>query len=379
LYRKMGTRINEEVSALGFGCMRFPTFGDDKKIERTETNRLLARAVDGGVNYFDTAWPYHGGESEEVVGEFFAGGGRDQVLLATKMPVWKLNEADDLDRIFEQQLEKLKTDHIDFYLMHALEAKWWTRLKELDGLTWAERMKEQGKIRYLGFSFHDGYQVFVDIIDGYDGWDFCQVQYNYMNETIQAGTAGVAYAAQSGLGIVIMEPLLGGALASPPDEVRSVFAEAQDSRSPVEHALRWLWDKPDVGVILSGMSTMEQLEENLAIADRSPVGCMPSAEIDLFRRAKTLYEEMRPVPCTSCRYCMPCPHGVYIPDNFETINNYSMYGNRRGAEWRYNKDLGEEHQASACTECGECEPKCPQQIPIIESLKMVHKELHTST
>jgi len=358
--------------------MRFPTAGEDKKIDRPHARRMLELALDGGVNYFDTAVPYHAGESEEFVGEFFSDKSRESVMLATKMPVWKLDEAADLDRIFGEQLERLRTDYVDFYLLHGLNVERWARVQELGAIEWGERMKKEGGIRYFGFSFHDAHDAFVSIIDGYEDWDFCQVQYNYMNETIQAGTAGVEYAAQKGLGVVVMEPLLGGGLASVPEKVAAVFDGTDPVRPPVEHALRWLWSKPEVGILLSGMSSVDQVEQNLSIADRSPVGCVPSSELDLFRSAKEVFEELRPVACTSCRYCMPCPNGVFIPENFQILNDYAMFGNERSARFRYNKNMAAEHRASACTECGECEPTCPQEIPIIDMLKQVDATLVSS-
>jgi len=353
-YRTLGARVTEEVSALGFGCMRFPTLGTVSEIDRSQADPMLRFAIDHGVNYVDTAWPYHGGESEDLVGEVLAGGYRDKVLLATKMPMWEVKEPVDLDRIFEEQLRKLQTDHIDFYLLHSLSRKSWQAAQQVNVLAWAERLKERGKIRYFGFSFHDEFSAFVEIIDAYDRWDFCQIQYNYMNETVQAGTAGFAYAASRGIGVVVMEPLMGGGLATPPDAVRAVFAESEigAERTPVEHALRWLWDKEDVGTLLSGMSSMEQVIENVEYADRSSSGCLAEAERPLFKQAKTNFEALQPVPCTNCGYCMPCPHGVDIPGNFTILNDRHVFDNEKAAIWRYNSGMDEENRAAACTECG---------------------------
>jgi len=329
-YRTLGSRVTEEVSSLGFGCMRFPTLGTASEIDRSQADPMLRFAIDHGVNYVDTAWPYHGGESENMVGEVLAGGYRDKVLLATKMPMWEVKESADLDRIFEEQLRKLQTDHIDFYLLHSLGRKSWQTVQQMNALAWAERLKEQGKIRYFGFSFHDEFSAFVEIIDAYDQWDFCQIQYNYMNETVQAGTAGFAYAASKGIGVVVMEPLMGGGLATPPDAVRAVFAESEigAERTPVEHALRWLWDKEDVGTLLSGMSSMGQVIENVEYADRSSSGCLAEAERPLFKQAKTHFEALQPVPCTNCGYCMPCPHGVDITSRSSTTDTCSTMRRR---------------------------------------------------
>jgi len=380
-YRRLGSRVTEQISALGFGCMRLPTLDKDGEIDRPQADAMLKYAIDHGVNYVDTAWPYHDGESENVVGEALAGGYRDKVFLATKMPMWEVKEASDLDRIFEEQLRKLQTDHIDFYLLHALSRDRWPTVQQVEAVAWGERLKEQGKIQYLGFSFHDEFSAFVEIIDAHDRWDFCQIQYNYMNETVQAGTAGLAYAASKGIGVVIMEPLMGGGLATPPDSVRAVFADSDvgAERSPVEHALRWLWDKEDVGTILSGMSSMEQVVEDVEYAGRSSIGCLSEADRPLFKQASTQYDALRPVPCTNCGYCMPCPHGVDIPRNFTILNDRHMFDDEPAAIWRYNTGMDEEQRAAACTACGECEPKCPQQIPIIESLKRVRGELETTS
>ncbi len=359
--------------------MRFPTLDSSKEIDREQSERMLRYAIDNGVNYVDTAWPYHGEQSEPFVGEVISDGLRDKILLATKMPIWKVSKPEDLDRFLGEQLARLGTDHIDFYLLHALNAEHWDIAKKANALEWGARMKEQGKFRYFGFSFHDNYSLFVEIIDSWE-WDFCQIQYNYMNETVQAGTAGLAYAASKGIGVVVMEPLLGGALVAPPEQVQSLF-DGGNGVSPVEHALRWLWDKDDVGTVLSGMSSMEQVAENVAHASSAcagnGAGCLSESERQAFRLAKKRYEEMRPVPCTTCGYCMPCPNGVDIPGNFSIINNWYMFGDEQAARMRYNRMMPEENRASACIECGECLPKCPQQIPIIDALKRVRKELET--
>ena len=379
-YRRLGSRVTEDVSALGFGCMRFPTLDSRDQIDRSQADAMLRYAIDHGVNYVDTAWPYHGGKSESMVGEVLAGGYRDKVLLATKMPMWEVKTPADLDDFLDRQLANLQTDRIDFYLLHALNHRHWDIAREVDALQWGERMKEKGKIRYFGFSFHDEFSLFVEILDAGD-WDFCQIQYNYMNETVQAGTAGLAYAGSKGIGVVVMEPLLGGALASPPEAVRDVFRAAGDA-GPVEYALRWLWDKDDVGPVLSGMSTMEQVVENVAYASgpcaAQPAGCLSEAERAAFREVKRRYESLRPVPCTTCGYCMPCPHGVDIPGNFTILNDRHMYDQERMARMEYNKGMPEEKRASACVECGECLPKCPQQIEIVDALKRVRAELETA-
>ncbi|MFW6313548.1 MAG: aldo/keto reductase [Spirochaetota bacterium] len=375
-YRTMGPRVPEQVSALGFGCMRFTKTDDEaKRIERSQSRRMLEYALESGVNYVDTAWPYHGGESEEFVGEVLEGGWREKILLATKLPVWEVNEPEDLDRIFEKQLAKLRTDYIDFYLLHALNRERLQSVIDLKMIEWGEKLKRDGRIRYLGFSFHDEAPVFRDIVDQYDSWDFCQIQYNYMNEKDQAGTAGLKYAAERDIAIVVMEPLLGGSLANTPEAVQAVFSDAQKDRSPVEWAFDWVWDKPEVGTVLSGMSSMEQVREDVEYASRSSVGMLSDAERKLFPRAKKAYESLHPVPCTQCNYCMPCPHGVDIPGNFDIFNTYYKFGDRDQAVSRYNQQMTEDKRASACVRCDECLPKCPQKIAIPDCLERVDEEL----
>jgi len=375
-YRTMGPRVPEQVSALGFGCMRFPKTDDEaKRIERTESRAMLEYALESGVNYVDTAWPYHGGESEEFVGEVLSGGWREKILLATKLPVWEVNESADLDRIFEKQLSRLRTDYVDFYLLHALNRAHLQSVIDLKMIEWGARLKRHGRIRYFGFSFHDEAPVFRDIVDQYDSWDFCQIQYNYMNEKDQAGTAGLKYAAERDIAVVVMEPLLGGALANTPEAVQAVFSDAGKDRSPVEWAFDWVWDKPEVGTVLSGMSSMEQVREDVEYASRSSVGMLTDAERKLFPKAKKAYESLQPVPCTQCNYCMPCPHGVDIPGNFAIFNEYYKFGDRDAALSRHNKQMPEDKRASACVRCDECLPKCPQKIAIPDCLERVEEEL----
>lgn len=373
-YRSLGSRISEPVSALGFGCMRLPTLGDYSKIDEAEAERMLVYAIDHGVNYVDTAYPYHRGASEVFVGNVLAKGHRDKVLLATKLPVWDVKERDDMDRLLHEQLQKLQTETIDLYLFHSLSRKSWERLSPLDPLRWAEKKRDEGKIRYIGFSFHDEASAFKEIIDSYADWDFCQIQYNYMDEQVQAGTEGLHYAGSRGIGVVIMEPLLGGNLANPPEPVQKIWDGAPATRDAVDWAFQWLWTQPEVGTVLSGMSTMEQVEQDVEYASHSAVGLLQPEELGLFQAVKNMYEKLRPVPCTSCGYCMPCPNGVDIPRNFSIYNEASMYNQLEAGKQRYAR-LDEEKRASACVECGECLDKCPQSIEIIDRLKEVHEAL----
>jgi predicted aldo/keto reductase-like oxidoreductase len=377
-YRRFG-KLDWQASALGFGCMRLPTVGGDRsQIDEPLATRMVRYAIDHGVSYLDTAYPYHGGESERFLGRALQDGYRERVRLATKLPVRMVERTEDFDRFLNEQLEKLQTEQIDYYLFHGLRAPRWQTVQELGLLREAERALADGRIRYLGFSFHDTFEVFREILDGYDGWTFCQFQYNYMNEHHQAGTAGLEYAAAKGLATVIMEPLLGGKLANPPAPIQALWDSAQTRdypRTPVEWALQWLWNKPEVSVVLSGMSAMEHVVENVASAGRSGVGQLSTEELALVERVRQKYDELCPIPCTACGYCMPCPNGVDIPRNFATFNNGVMYNAFDEARQRYNRWMPEERRASACIQCRECEELCPQDIPISEWMTVVEQVL----
>lgn len=373
-YRRFG-ELKWEVSALGFGCMRLPTVvGDRSNVDEQEAIRMLHYAIDHGVNYLDTAYPYHGGNSERVVGKALKGDYRDRVKLATKLPAWAVEDEADFDRFLNEQLEKLQTDHIDFYLLHGLRTPRWEAMKRYGVLQSAERAIADGRIGRLGFSFHDTFTVFKEIIDGYDGWALCQIQYNYMNEEHQAGTKGLEYAASKGLAVVVMEPLLGGKLVDPPPQVQALWDTADVRRAPVEWALSWLWNKPQVSVALSGMGTMDQVKQNVTAASRSQVGMLTDQELALVAQVRDMYDELCPIPCTQCGYCMPCPNGIDIPRNFSTFNSGAMYNTWDDARRRYSR-MREDARASACIQCRECEDKCPQDIPISEWMPVVHEVL----
>jgi predicted aldo/keto reductase-like oxidoreductase len=377
-YRRFG-KLDWQASALGFGCMRLPTVGGDRsQIDEPLATRMVRYAIDHGVSYLDTAYPYHGGESERFLGRALQDGYRERVRLATKLPVRMVERTEDFDRFLNEQLAKLQTEQIDYYLFHGLRAPRWQTVQELGLLREAERALADGRIRYLGFSFHDTFEVFREILDSYDGWTFCQFQYNYMNEHHQAGTAGLEYAAAKGLATVIMEPLLGGKLANPPAPIQALWDSAQTRdypRTPVEWALQWLWNKPEVSVVLSGMSAMEHVVENVASAGRSGVGQLSAEELALVERVRQKYDELCPIPCTACGYCMPCPNGVDIPRNFAAFNNGVMYNAFDEARQRYNRWMPEERRASACIQCRECEELCPQDIPISEWMTVVEQVL----
>jgi len=378
LYRRFPKIEDLEVSALGLGCMRLPQKGEDVDEEAVE--RLFTAALEAGVNYVDTAWPYHRERSEDVVGRTLARlGARERVLLATKSPVWLVKETGDWDRYLDRQLEKLGTDHIDFYLMHALGASRWESLRRLGGLEFLARARRDGRIRHAGFSFHDSLEVFKGIVDGWEGWEFCQVQYNYMDENYQAGAAGIEYAAAHHLGVIVMEPLRGGALARVPDPVRAIFGSGERPRSPAEWALRHVLDRQEVVTTLSGMGRVEELLENAAVASSAKPNSLIASERALIARARAFFAEKQKVPCTSCAYCKPCPNGVDIPEVFGHYNTASMYDDLAGRAPWYRGMVKGGSAADACTRCGECLEKCPQHIAIPDRLEEAHAYLTAAT
>lgn len=374
-FRTFG-RLSWKPSALGFGAMRLPTLGDDSsKIDEALAMRMVRTAIDAGVNYIDTAWPYHHEQSEPFVGRCLRDGYRDRVKLATKMPVWLVERAEDFDTYLNEQLSRLQTERIDFYLLHGLNAKRWERVRDLGVLEWAERAVSGGRIGHLGFSFHDDLSAFRRIVDAYD-WTFCQIMYNFMDVGFQAGREGLRYAAGKGLAVVVMEPLRGGSLTRPaPESVAKLWAQSPIKRSQPDWALQWVWNHPEVSLLLSGMSEMAHVEENLASADRSSVGLLTADELALVDQVSAAYRALCPVPCTGCRYCLPCPEGVNIPRIFEIYNDSIMYGDPEGGRTRYNQFMNADNRADRCVACGQCEDVCPQQIKIIDWLKKVHKAL----
>jgi len=351
--------------------MRLPTLGEDaSSIDETLAIRMMRTAFDMGVNYVDTAYPYHGGKSEIVVGKALKNGYREKVKVATKLPPWNVNTPSDLDRVFDEQREKLGVDTIDFYLLHCLNKEFWPKLKGLDIFNWAEKKKTDGDITNFGFSFHDEYGLFEEIILGYDQWDFCQIQYNYMDTEYQAGKQGLTLAAERGLGVIVMEPLKGGQLSlnPPPPPVADLWDQAEVRRTPADHALQWLWNQPEVSIVLSGMSTMEQVEQNIISASGSGVGTLTPEEEELVEKARKAFERLIPIPCTACRYCLPCPDNVAIPAILRYYNEATMYGNADAARGGYTW-LNPDKKADKCIQCGECEEKCPQKIEIIKWLE----------
>ena len=369
-YRAFG-KLEWRASALGFGAMRLPTLGDDSEmIDEAEATRMIRCAIDQGVNYVDTAYGYHRGNSELLVGRALRDGYREKVKLATKLPCWLVEKADDFDRLLDEQRAKLQTDVIDFYLLHALDAESWHKMRDLGVLSWAERAMVGGRFRHLGFSFHGSYEAFCEIVDAYDGWTFCQIQYNYMDEENQAGRRGLKHAADRGLAVVVMEPLRGGLLAGTvPPTIQALWDGAPVQRTAADWALQWLWDQPEVSLLLSGMSTMTQVEENLVSADRSALGALTADELNLVARARDEYQKLCPISCTDCKYCQPCPNNVAISRIFEIYNEAVMYNAVDRARHAYKQWIKEDERANCCLECGECEPKCPQGIAIVDWLK----------
>jgi predicted aldo/keto reductase-like oxidoreductase len=381
LYRKLKDDIS--VSILGFGAMRLPLIGGTQSpvdsfdparlIDEEETTRMIEYAIDHGVNYFDTAYNYHGGKSEVVLGKALKPH-RDKVIIATKLPVFIAGSREDFDRFLDEQMKRLETAYLDLYLLHGLNEQTWAKVRDLGVLEFLDRIQKGGRVRRVGFSFHDTISVFKEIVDSYD-WTMCQIQYNYLDEQYQAGAEGMHYAASKGLGVVIMEPLRGGKLANVPAEVKTLFDSSPEKRTPAGRALRWVWNHPEVSTVLSGMTTFDQVRENIRATGDGKANSLSGRELALIDQAREVYRKMLKVDCTGCAYCMPCPAGVNIPSNFALYNDMLVFKDPTGV-MVYNEFLTPEQKASACTECGECEEKCPQGIRIREELKKVHRTLH---
>jgi hypothetical protein len=371
-YRTLG-RTGISVSALGFGCMRLPTLGAPDKIDVPGAARLLHDAIEMGVTYVDTAWFYHAtkfgqaGQSEPFVGSALSGGWRDRVLLATKLPQQIIKTREDMDRLLGQQLERLQTDHIDFYLVHGLDGAAWNRMRDLGVREFLQSARDRGLIRFPAFSFHGQTDDFPRIIDEYDGWAFGQVQYNYMDTDYQAGYSGLRYAAQKGVGVVVMEPLKGGRLAKNlPPEMQAVFDAQSEGWTPAEWALRYVWNEPGVSLLLSGMNDPAQLEENLRVADAAGPSTLTPAHLAVYDAARAAMRARTKADCTACRYCMPCEQGVEIPELLAALNAAAMWDTKDPWLTGYARIAG---KPDACIECGKCEEMCPQALPIRKLLK----------
>ena len=370
-YRKM-PKSPDIISSLGFGCMRFPTTPDGK-IEEKMSLEMLRYAYKNGVNYYDTAWPYHNGESEPLLGKFLKEVDRKKVYVATKLPCWLIKSRQDMDEYLNRQLERLQTDYIDYYLLHSLNKKAWPELQKHGVLDFLDKAKADGKIRYAGFSFHDHYPVFSRIIRAYD-WDFTQIMLNYLDTHYQAGLRGYQLALDRGLGIVIMEPLRGGKLVAPiPVEVDKIWKKSKDNRSYVERALSWVWNLPGCTVLLSGMSNMEQVKENIQLANKCVANQLDENDLKLYKKVRREYIRRIAIPCTECRYCLPCPAGVGIPFVLGLYNEAIMFDDRKRHKREYLTFLPEAMRADKCTRCGECLPKCPRKIQIPDEMEKIDK------
>ena len=381
LYREMG-KTGEKISILGFGCMRLPIMGSYDRIDVEKATWLLDHALDEGINYLDTAYPYHStetskaGASEVFLGDYFTENDRrDEVYLTTKSPTWLLEDEKDMDRFLDEQLQRLKTDYIDFYLLHSLKEKQWYHLEDLGVFEFLDSAISDGRIKYTGFSTHDETDFVKEVVDSYQ-WDMCQIQYNYLDENIQAGSDGLKYAAGKGLGVSIMEPLKGGVLADyVPQEVQKIWDGAPVGRTPVEWALRYLWNIPEISMVLSGMNTMEQLQENLKIAEEGLPQSLTPEEMEIMDDVKQVYHGKISVECSRCGYCMPCPSGINIPRCFSYLNQAEMLEDYSEVKNQYYFMLKDFERAGNCLECGLCEELCSQHLPIREQLRNVEKKM----
>lgn len=380
LYRKLG-KTNVNTSVLGFGAMRLPMIGAQEgtagfdpnvPIDEAEATKMIEHAVEQGVTYFDTAYGYHGGKSEVFLGKTLRPY-RSQVMIATKLPSWNVQKPEDLETLFQEQLQRLGTDYLDFYLIHGLDTNNWAKMKSMGTLEFLNRLRSEGRIRHAGFSFHDDVKVFREIIDAFD-WAMCLVQFNFYDRDYQAGRQGLVYAAARGVGIVVMEPLRGGKLVDRiPAEVRALWDTAPVRRSPVEWAMRYVWDFPEVATVLTGSSTLAQLKDHTEIVDRAIAKSLTAEEHALIEKVRLEYRKMLKVDCTGCAYCMPCPSGVSIPQNFNLYNDSFLFKGAEVNAFLYNRFMTPEQRASGCTECMICVEKCPQKIDIPKELKVVRE------
>lgn len=374
-YRK--DRKGNDISVLGYGCMRFTKKGGSIDIDKAE--KEVMAAIKSGVNYLDTAYVYPG--NEVAVGEILHRNHcREDIYLATKLPHYLIKSMEGVEKMFQEELKRLKTDYVDYYLMHMLtDIPTWDRLKKMGMTDWIEKKLASGEIRNIGFSYHGNSDMFKQLVDAYD-WDFCQIQYNYMDEHSQAGVEGLKYAHEKGLPVIIMEPLRGGRLVNLlPESAKELFRKDEKHRTPAELALKWLYNQPEVTCVLSGMNSMEMVEQNIKTAEESPVGCMTEDDFALVEQVKREIAKNVKVGCTGCGYCMPCPKGVDIPGTFRCYN--AMYSERKSSARReylqctaFRRDTS---SASQCISCGKCESHCPQHIEIRKELKNAARELET--
>ncbi len=370
-------KTGEKISTLGYGTMRLPTKAGRIDVEKTKQQILYA--IDQGVNYLDTAWFYHMGASESFLGEHILQGEyRNKVNVATKLPCFLITKASQFEEIFEKQLRKLQIDTIDYYLLHALDGETFIRMVNMGVLDFITKLKKDGKVRNLGFSFHGTHQEFIDIIDAYD-WDFCQVQYNIIDEYFQAGIEGIKYAYQKKIAVFVMEPLRGGALVGKmPPQVDALYKQSKTKRSSVDWALSWILNHPEVTMLLSGMNDIDHIKENIEIASKQYPNTLTDLELDMLASVKDTYDSLLTVKCTACNYCMPCPKGIQIPDAFKALNDKHMFKSRL-TKYMYVRAISFPKRkvawASTCIDCKKCVKHCPQHINIPSELKKVSKEL----
>ena len=374
-YRKFGEK-GIELSALGFGAMRLPLLDDDPgNVNEAESIQLIRHAIDNGVNYVDTAYNYHKGKSETIVGKALENGYRDKVKIATKLPGWLTNTYEDFDKYLNIQLERLNVEYIDFYLLHMLNKKYWNKINGINVLGFLDKALADGRIKHVGFSFHDEVSLFKEIIDAYD-WDFCQIQYNYMDENFQAGTEGLEHASSKGIPVIVMEPLQGGKLAKePPEDIKILWDKSKIHRTPAEWGLRWVLNHPEVGLVLSGMNSIKQIDENIKIAEMALPGSLTDAEVALISEVEKKYHSKKAINCTGCGYCLPCPSKVWIPYNMNLYNDFLMYETEEASIKMYERLEIAKEAASGCIECGQCEKVCPQGLPIMENMKEIRMVL----
>lgn len=376
-YREIGT-TGVKVSPIGLGLMRLPLesgeqgFTSSRGADREASIKLMRHAIDSGINYFDTAFNYLHGESEKIAGEALQDGYRDKVVLTTKSPIWMIKETDDFRRLLEKQLGRLQTDHVDFYLLHCVQhGDWEDRVLAPGVIHELQRAKDEGLVNHIGFSFHDNITLFKDVIDS-AAWDVCQLQLNYLDHEFQGGFRAAEYANARGIGVIAMEPLRGGHLVNVPKDVRETFAAVNPDRSPAEWAFDYLWNRSDISLTLSGMSTIEQVDENIAYAEQASVGMLNEQENAVFEQAEKQFAAYPTIPCTGCNYCAGCPQGVTIPYNFQTYNQYILSGDLDRAKWEYSTTIPLNGAvASECIACGDCEDRCPQHIKISEWMPKV--------
>ncbi len=389
-YRNMG-HLNWKVSALGLGCMRLPSRRINKlRAQKKDSIELIRYGIDKGINYIDTAWPYHLGDSEKILGEALQDGYREKVYLITKLPIFIVRKSKDFNKYLTTQMKRLKTDYLDGYLFHALNKGQFMKIKKLNLIEKMEEAKKEGIIRSIGFSFHDTLPVFKEIIDHYP-WDISQIQYNYMDTYVQATEEGLSYAQKKGTAVVVMEPIKGGTLVNPPLDALKILNSAETKRSPVDWALQFLWNKPEISVVLSGMGSKKMVQENCDSANRSGINSLTSNDKLIIEQLAEVFRKRIRVPCTACGYCMPCPEGVDIPQNFACLNNVSLeesrfrrfqtrraYKKLKSSKNKINKNMPDGN-ANVCNKCGLCIEKCPQRINIPKELEKVKNNLEKQT